>query len=153
MKLSYTELAKLTAGATGGLVVTNAATSVSTMVTSGPQTTFGRVMRVGTPAAVAAGIVTGLPQNEYTQGAAVGAAMVGVSQALSILTMAFGMSDAAAAGSSGGGSGTEGLGAAETAVLGGGVPASQALSRRKRGSIPASDLVEDGQQSRLEMDK
>jgi len=149
--LSFNQLAKLTAGASGGLIVTNAATSVSVMATQGPSTMFGRVMRVGVPLLATGGIIYGLPRNEWTQGAAVGAALVSVSQMMSMVTMMLG-----GGGSGGNGNGQSGMGAATTtAAMGGGVPASQALSRGTAGmGIDRSTelLEEENRTARVEMD-
>lgn len=148
--LSFNQLAKLTAGATGGLIVTNAATSVGVMPTSGPQSTFGRVMRIGVPLLATGGILYGLPRNEYTQGAAVGAALVAVSQMMSMVVMAFGGGDEES------GNGQQGLGSATaTAAMGGGIPASQALSRGASGmGIDRSTELLEGENrtARVEVD-
>lgn len=146
--LSFNQLAKLTAGASGGLIVTNAATSVATMPTAGPSTMFGRVMRVGVPLLATGGIIYGLPRNEWTQGAAVGSALVAVSQMMSMVTMMLG-------GNGQSGNGQQGLGSATTtAAMGGGVPASQALSRGAGMGIDRSTelLEEENQTARVEMD-
>jgi hypothetical protein len=160
--LSFNQLAKLTAGASGGLVITNAATSVSVMATSGPESTFGRVMRVGVPALATTGIVMGLPRNEYTQGAAIGAALVAVSQVMSMGVM---MLSSGETGSGDGSSGQSGMGAAtRTAAMGGGVPASRALSRANGSGASGSRangmginrstelMAEEGRASTLERD-
>lgn len=147
--LSFNQLAKLTAGASGGLIVTNAATSVAVMPTSGPQTMMGRAMRVGVPLLATGGIIYGLPRNEWTQGAAVGAALVSVSQMMSMVTMMLG------GGSGNGSNGQSGMGAATTtAAMGGGVPASQALSRSSGMGIDRSTelLQEENRTARMEMD-
>lgn len=149
--LSFNQLAKLTAGASGGLIVTNAATSVAVMPTSGPQTMMGRAMRVGAPLLVTGGIIYGLPRNEWTQGAAVGAALVSVSQLMSMVTMMLG----GGSGSGNGSNGQSGMGAATTtAAMGGGVPASQALSRSSGMGIDRSTelLQEENRTARMEMD-
>jgi len=146
--LSFNQLAKLTAGASGGLVVTNAATSVAVMPTSGPQTMFGRVMRVGVPLLATGGIIYGLPRNEWTQGAAVGSALVAVSQMMSMVTMMLGGNGQSSNGQSGMGSATA------TAAMGGGVPASQALSRGAGMGVDRSTelLEEENRTARVEMD-
>lgn len=145
-RLSYTQLAKMTAGASGGLIAANAATSVSVMPTSGPQSTFGRTMRILVPLAATGGILYGLPQNQYTQGAAVGAAMTAVSQGLSMVTMMM-------SGGSGGGSGQEGLGSAtRTAAMSGGVSGSRALAQSGMALDRSKALMEGEQTGSLEMD-
>jgi len=150
--LSFNQVAKLTAGASGGLIVTNAATSVAVMPTSGPQSTLGRLMRVGVPALAAGGMIYGLPRNEYTQGAAVGAALVAVSQVMSMVVMMLGD------GSGNAPSGQSGMGSAtRTAAMGGGVPASRALSRASgsggMGIDRSTELLEGrNRTSNLEMD-
>jgi hypothetical protein len=151
--LSFNQVAKLTAGASGGLIVTNAATSVAVMPTGGPESTLGRAMRVGVPFLAAGGIMYGLPRNEYTQGAAVGAALVAVSQVMSMVTMMFGGGEAASPNN-----GQAGMGkATRTAAMGGGVPASRALSRANSSGGMGIDrstelLQEKNRTSKLEMD-
>jgi len=147
--LSFNQLAKLTAGASGGLIVTNAATSVAVMPTTGPQTMFGRVMRVGVPLLATGGIMFGLPRNEWTQGAAVGSALVAVSQMMSMVTMMLGTGNGQS------GNGQSGMGSATTtAAMGGGVPASQALSRGSGMGVDRSTelLEEENRTARVEMD-
>lgn len=105
--ISAAELARLTGGATGGLVVSNITTNFAASP-FGPQTVLGRTVRIAVPLAVAWASLRYIPSGDYAKGAAIGASMTLVNQLLGMATQALGFSTQPSGNGGGGGNGSNG---------------------------------------------
>jgi hypothetical protein len=118
VKVDTAMLARMTAGASGGMVATRVAVGLGKMP-FGARTTGSRLLGVGLPLATSVAMLRWAPANQYTRGAAIGAAMVSVSELLNWTMTMMGLAPGASSSSDG----TEGLRAAPSRVEAPSLPA------------------------------